>query len=455
MDYKQKYLKYKQKYLNLLKDQKGGKPFLMDLLAGLVFSYLFERNQRQLQLIYTGRQPVMMQPLGNFTLNLKYRLILLGRSGLSIVLATRLVEIDRRNRLVEIDSRNRFELQLAKRIMGRMAWMSREQLKREISPLTCIATIPEQTKEVTSVAFHPSLPLLACGYADRIMILWDCSQNPPTPKTTITHTHRVVSVAFHPTQPFLASGLWDRTVKLWDCSDAQNPILKANLTGHNNQVTSVAFHTTLKLLACGSADNSADNTVKLWDYSDPQNPPMLKATIPAHTKEVTSVSFHPTLPLLACGSSDRTARLWDCSKNPPTLKANLTGDTDRVTSVAFHPTLPLLASGSSYNNVKLWDCSDAQNSPTLKATIVPPIKHNKSNLLVFRIALSLLTFHPTLPLLASSSSDRTVRLWDCSQNPPTLKATIPHNSIVTSVAFHPTIPLIALGLFDGTVKIWR
>jgi hypothetical protein len=39
---------YKQKYLKLLKDQKGGEPFLMDLLADPVFLYLFERNQRQL-----------------------------------------------------------------------------------------------------------------------------------------------------------------------------------------------------------------------------------------------------------------------------------------------------------------------------------------------------------------------------------------------------------------------
>jgi len=43
----------------LLKDQKGGQPFLMDILAGLAFSYLFERNQRLLQLIYR-RQPAQM-----------------------------------------------------------------------------------------------------------------------------------------------------------------------------------------------------------------------------------------------------------------------------------------------------------------------------------------------------------------------------------------------------------
>ena len=129
MDYKQKYLKYKQKYLRLLKDQKGGEPFLMDLLASQVFSYLFERNQRQLRIFYNIRPPVMVQPLGNFTLNPKYRLKLLAGSGLSMVLATRLAQSNRRNGL---------ELQLAKRIMGRMAWMSREQLK--ISPPTCVAT---------------------------------------------------------------------------------------------------------------------------------------------------------------------------------------------------------------------------------------------------------------------------------------------------------------------------
>ena len=41
MDYKQKYLKYKQKYLKMLRDQKGGKPFLIDLLAKQAYLWLF------------------------------------------------------------------------------------------------------------------------------------------------------------------------------------------------------------------------------------------------------------------------------------------------------------------------------------------------------------------------------------------------------------------------------
>jgi WD40 repeat protein len=430
MDYKQKYFKYKQKYLKLLKDQKGGEPFLMDILTGQVFSYLFERNQILLQLIYTRRLPVMKQSLGNFRLNPIYRLELLGRSGLSMVLATRLVESDRRNG---------FELQLAKRILS-------QTLKPTKLPLMCVATIPAHNSWVISVAFHPTLPLLASGSTDnndRTIKLWDCTnlqKNLPTLKVTIRYTQRITSVAFHPILPLLASGSQDGTVKLWDCKNPQNPYQVANLTGHISGVNSVAFHPTLLLLATGSYDN----TVKLWDCTDPQNP-TFKATI---LIRVDSVAFHPTLHLLASGSYNNV-KLWDFSdpQNSPTFIADLTGHTNDVSSVAFHQTLPLLASASD-NTVKLWNCTDAHN-PTLKATIY-----------IGRIRS--LAFHTILPLLASGSHDRTVKIWDCSdaQKSPNLIADFAgrisgHISEVNSVAFHPTLPLLASGSQNGIVKIYR
>ena len=86
MDYKKKYLKYKQKYLNLLKDQKGGEPYLIDLLAKKALLWLFAKNQRQLEFIFTGRQiSFTMPPLENITLNHKYRLSLLTKGSLSVV----------------------------------------------------------------------------------------------------------------------------------------------------------------------------------------------------------------------------------------------------------------------------------------------------------------------------------------------------------------------------------
>ena len=334
MDYKQKYLKYKQKYLQLLRDQKGGEPFLMDLSVSQVFSYLFERNQRQLRIFYNIRAPVMMQPLGNFTLNPRYRSKLLSRSSLIIVLVTRLLQ-------------SRLGYQLAKRIMGRMG---REELI--ISPITQIADLIEHTDTVESVAFHPTLPLLASGSYDRTVKLWDCSniQKRPTLKATITDTYTVHSVAFHPTLPLLASGSIDSTVKLWDCS--QNPpTLKATILTDTSLVTivsSLAFHSTLPLLASVSFNKA----VKLWDCSDLQNPPTLKATI-TYTDSVRSVAFHPTLPILAFDRNNDTIKLWNCSNSQHPIEiANL--NAYGVRSVAFHPNLHLLASGSRDATVKLW-----------------------------------------------------------------------------------------------------
>jgi len=259
MDYKQKYLKYKQKYLNLLKSQKGGKPFLMDILAGPVFLYLFERNQRRLQLIY-NRQPDMMQPLGNFTLNPRYRLNLLSRSSLSILLATRLAQGEIRN--------TKLELQLANRII------SRTHKLPEISQPTLAKTLDisygGHILSINSVAFHPTLPFLATGSSDNTAKLWrlvhtsDGSISTAICTATLEgHFDWVSSVAFHPTLPFLATGSLDRTTKLWHLvhtPDGSTATCVATLAGYSDYVRSVAFHQTAPLLATGSHDNTA----KLW-----------------------------------------------------------------------------------------------------------------------------------------------------------------------------------------------
>jgi WD40 repeat protein len=198
------------------------------------------------------------------------------------------------------------------------------------------------------------------------------------------HGSWVKSVAFHPTLPLLATGLDNRTTELWrflaDGSEATNmsATCEAILRGHGNSVSSVAFHSKLPLLATGSKDK----TVKLWSF----NPHGLAvdnmlatcvATLEGrhgHTGAVTSLAFHSKLPLLATTSWDDTAKLW--SFNPQGTKAaNMSatcvatlggwgrpdGHDKWVNSVAFHPTLPLLVTGSFDNTAKLWRCIKPYN----------------------------------------------------------------------------------------------
>jgi WD40 repeat protein len=82
-----------------------------------------------------------------------------------------------------------------------------------------------------------------------------------------------------------------------------------------------------------------------------------------------------------------------------------------VTSVAFHPTAPLLATGSSDSTVKLWRLSSDNLSATCVATLA-----------AHSIYVTSVAFHPTLPLLATGSHDRTVKLWNYIQLRPEWQA---------------------------------
>jgi WD40 repeat protein len=129
-----------------------------------------------------------------------------------------------------------------------------------------------------------------------------------------------------------------------------------------------------------------------------------------------------------------------------TCVATLAGHRSSVVSVAFHPTAPLLATGSSDNTVRLWLLPSDNSSATCVATLEG---HRHS---VWSVA-----FHPTAPLLATGSHDNTVRLWllSCDNSSATCVATLEgHSSPVRSVAFHPSAPLLATGSHDNTVRLW-
>jgi WD40 repeat protein len=450
MDYKQKYLKYKQKYLRLLKDQKGGQPFLMDLLAGLAFSWLFERNQRLLQLIYTERQSFPMPPLGNIILNHKYRLNLLGRSSLSIVLITRLTEGSQYKKI-----------QLANRIMSRTYKLP------EISPPTLSTTYDDTNgghkDTVTSVAFHPTLHFFATSSWDNTAKIWRVNTSDDSKATCMAtlnesnggHNRWIYSVAFHPKEPILASVSDDNTIKLWylNTPDGSNVTcivtLDESKNGHNNRIFSVKFHPTLSFfVTC-----SLDNTAKLWllEASDRWD---IKATCVAtlpHNSYVQSGVFHPTLHLLATISDSNTIKLWNFSPNGSNATCVITlVENKNVLSIAFHPTLPLLATGFN-NSVKLWHL-DTSDSSNIKMSHVSTLEGDDK--IIFSIA-----FHPTLPLLATGSNDKTVKLWHLNTTDELTASCIAtlndHNDSVSSVVFHPTKPLLVTCSDDKTIKMWK
>ena len=126
----------------------------------------------------------------------------------------------------------------------------------------------------------------------------------------------------------------------------------------------------------------------------------------SHRSPVTCVAFHPIFSSLASGSEDATIKIWDWELGE--LERTLKGHTKAVLDVDYGGPRggTLLASCSSDLTVKLWDPSDEyKNIRTLPG-------HDHSVSAVRFIPSGAAGMLSSGNLLVSASRDRTLRVWD-------------------------------------------
>ena len=114
----------------------------------------------------------------------------------------------------------------------------------------------------------------------------------------------------------------------------------------------------------------------------------------------------------------------------------LIGHNDSVTSVSFSPNGQMIATSSIDKTAKLWDLQGN--------CLVTFTGHNDWVLSV--------TFSPDGQMIATSSDERTVKLWDLQGN--CLLTFIGHHDWVTNVSFSPNGSAIATTSRDNTAKLW-
>ena len=108
-----------------------------------------------------------------------------------------------------------------------------------------------------------------------------------------------------------------------------------------------------------------------------------------------------------------------------------------VHSVAFSPSGDLLASGSTDKTIKVWNLDNGQ----LKG-ILPHPDHVHS-----------LAFSPDGKTLLSGCNDGTVRLWDVVEGQERITQSV--GCSVSSVSFSPEEKMFAVALMDGRIIVWE
>jgi len=396
-----------------------------------VYIWTFQKNRRQ---SCSEKLKNIPQPIYDVVLNNKQRFDLLMKSHLAVILAKKLVR----------------NIQYQKRHVQMI--LSQQHYFQDIQ---CVDSLEDNFSRINSITFHPTFPILAIGgksknnfgYAKLCWLSSDGLLSNYFPKLIdYSYFTNLLSVAFHPTLPILATGSNDKTAKLWEFSlDGSNLICISSIKEHSTvKVLSVVFHPIAPILATVYSDE-----VILWRLSQDGSVQQKNNYVAILESNCSSVAFHPSAPIIAIGKNDYTIklrRLSDDWSSINTCIATLVGHIGQITAVAFHPTAPILATVSKDKTAKLWKIGHDDSTATCIASIIGHTGSVRS-----------VAFHPKAPILATGSSDNTAKLWLISPDGTraTCLATLAHSGSVRSVAFHPSASILATGGKNEYAKLWK
>lgn len=146
---------------------------------------------------------------------------------------------------------------------------------------------------------------------------------------------------------------------------------------------------------------------------------------------------------IVTGGVDCTAVLFDKEQNKKL--ATLTGHSKSVTQTIFHPDTTLIATGSSDKTVRIWNAAEGTTSYKTHATL-----SNHTDV------ITSLNFHPLHDYLVSSSKDNTWAFHNIERG--VTVASSSRDAIKSSILccnIHPDCLLLATGQHDGSIALWN
>ena len=180
--------------------------------------------------------------------------------------------------------------------------------------------------------------------------------------------------------------------------------LSFTYTGHTQAVLSLAWSPNGKYIASAGADS----IVQVWDAMG-----YTLVTYRGHTTEVNAVSWSPDSKYIVSGGNDGLVQLWNATTGH--LLFTYHGHTGPVKAVAWQPEAGMLpgqethiASAGADTTVQVWSTGKTQITPSGQImTLNDPILMYRGH----SDQVTDITWSPNGQLIASSSEDGTVQIW--------------------------------------------
>ncbi|EUC60537.1 WD40-repeat protein (notchless protein), related protein, putative [Rhizoctonia solani AG-3 Rhs1AP] len=181
------------------------------------------------------------------------------------------------------------------------------------------------------------------------------------------------------------------------------------------------------------------NTINISQGADSTWHPCIKTVIHPHAVQSLSVSSDGLR--IVAAYPDGSLSIWD-KKTGDFIGKPIIGHTNSVTCVLFSPDDGLVASSSYDATIRVWN---AAPRPSLNTIHV---------LTGHRGSVHSIAFSPNASIIASGSSDKTIRLWNTRSGCSIGEPYVGHSSRVSSVAFSPDGTKMVSASWDKTIRVW-
>jgi WD40 repeat protein len=253
------------------------------------------------------------------------------------------------------------------------------------------------------------------------------------------HLSKVYSVVYSPDGKFLASASKDGTVNIWDASDltvVKSLTLVADVDQYNGYG---AFAASYSPDGKSLAAVAADGKLTVFDTSTWK----IKYQVEAHSGQVRALAYSRDGKYIATGGGDSTAKVWDAAtgKNIYAFGGEK-GNQFGIEAVTFNlDGSTLFVGGDNDKAIYAWDMTTGKFGYTLNAVGDP------------QTIINGLAVSPNGKILASSGSDRLIRLWNLETREILMQ--IPgHVDWVYGLAFSPDGLSLISASADRTIRVW-
>ncbi|KAJ3289898.1 hypothetical protein HK104_007150 [Borealophlyctis nickersoniae] len=281
---------------------------------------------------------------------------------------------------------------------------------------------------VVCAEFHAPSNLLVVGFTSGIFGIWEL------PDFTNIHTlsisqRKITTVAVNKTGEWLAFGssaLGQLLVWEWQ---SESYVLKQQ--GHQHDMNCLSYSQDGQFVATGGADSK----VKLWNTQSG----FCFVTFTEHSAGITAVEFAKHGQIVFSASLDGTVRAFDLVRYR-NFRTFTTPTPVQFSCLAVDPSGDVLCAGSADTfEVFVWSVQTGKLLDILSGHTGP---------------ISCLSFSPSDGIVASSSWDKSVRLWDVygrDRAPEWFE----HQSEVLAVAWRPDGKHFAATTMDGQICFWE